>query len=105
MFKLLKFTFKNEHFSDSVFSHKLFEYDVKEFTEQCKGSQKDMDKIDEKEEQIDEGMSSGEEEIDIKINDEEEVARLERVDFISGAMVEEVSKFKKDNLEAEMFGG
>ena len=77
MFKLLKFTFKNEHFADSVFSHKLFEYDVKEFTEQCKGSQKDMDKIDEKEEQIDEGMSSGEEEIDIKINDEEEVARLE----------------------------
>ena len=28
---------------------------------------------------------------------DEEVARLERVDFISGTMVEEVSKFKKDN--------
>ena len=44
IFKLLKFTFKNKLFEDTVFSQKLFEYDIKEFSEQCKGSNKDIDK-------------------------------------------------------------
>merc|ERR1712062_600268 len=32
---------------------------------------------------------------------DDEAARLQRVDFLSGAMVEEVSKYKKDNNIAE----
>ena len=32
---------------------------------------------------------------------DDEIARLQRVDFLSGAMVEEVSKYKKDNNIAD----
>ena len=75
LFKLLKFTFKNVHYGDTVFSHKLLEYDVKEFTKQCQESIKDAERTDEKENNNDDSVSSGEEDIEITVNEEVEACK------------------------------
>ena len=89
MFKFLKFTFKNLHFKNTVFSNKLLDEDIQNFVKNCKRSSEKVieTSIDSN---IKESVSSSDEdETDIEIDE---------IDFKEVELKDENSKLVDDSI-------
>ena len=80
MFKSLKFTFKNSHYKDIVFSQNLLKNDIQDFVENCKTSSRNVLKTDDTR-NLEEESSSTDDEVDIEVNEESDEEILKEKDL------------------------